>query len=84
MITNDDIIEFCELTPEQIEVIAECTHEPWTPCIAHIESLINGDNGIEMIYLYFDESIQRAKLKGDYRHMRTLKRVYNAFKRAHA
>ena len=84
MITTEDMIEFCELTPEEIEAIAECTSEPWVLCIAHAECLLCCENGFETISRYFDEDIQHAKLRGDLAHAHALKQTYRAFKRAHA
>lgn len=83
MITTEDIIEFCDLTPEEIEAIAECTSEPWVPAIAHAEALLESKAGIAKISKYIKEDIRHAQMRGDFKHAQALIRIYRAFKCAH-
>lgn len=84
MITTEDIIEFCDLTPDEVEAIAECTSEPWVPSIAHAESLLESKSGVATITKYILEDIRAAQMRGDFEHAHALKLTYRTFKRTHA
>jgi len=84
MITPEDLTDFCDLSPEEIEVIAECTNEPWVLSIAHGETLLCCEDGVTTIRHYFLEDIKHAEQRGDFKRAHALKRTYRAFKRSHA
>lgn len=83
MITPEDLTDFCDLSPEEIEAIAECTSEPWVCCIAHAETLLGRKGGVAKIRHYFLEDIRHAKEKGDFTRAHQLQKAYQHFKRSH-
>jgi hypothetical protein len=83
MITVEDLIDFSELSPDEIEAIAEHTHEPVVVCVAHAETLLECEQGICTIKQYLIDDIEHAKQLGNKQHANTLKSTYKAFEKSH-
>jgi len=84
MITDDDLFAFCGLSPEEVAAIAEHDHENLILSIAHGETLLEDEKkGVVTIKHYLEENIAAAKSKGDKTHEEALKKVYQAFDKAH-
>lgn len=84
MITNDDLFAFCDLSPEEIEVIAEHNHEDLILSIAQNEMLTgNETQDVVTIKHYLEEHIEIARFKGERTHEEALTKVYTAFNMAH-
>lgn len=83
MISEEDLLAFCDLSPEEIEAIAEHDHENIIVSIAHGEALLEDKKGVLTIKHYLQENIAAARFKGDKLHLVALKKVYHAFNKAH-
>ncbi len=82
MITLEDLIDFSNLSTEDIEAIAECNQEPLILSIAQVEALLHRKNGCT-IKEFFEKDILLAKRKGDELHALRLKCAYQVFDKAH-
>ena len=83
MITIQDLIEFSELSEEEIEAIAEHDHEHLVISLAHGEEMVHCEEGICTLQKYIIDDIEQAKLKGDKKRVRELKHTYKVFIQMH-
>jgi hypothetical protein len=83
MLTLEDCIDLCELTPEEVEAIAE--HEQMPAIIAAElgNYLIHTDNGVPKIRRIILDDIEKAEQRGDTNHVITLKLTLKHFVETH-
>ena len=82
MISIEDLIEFSELSPEEIEAIAEHDNEQLIISLTHNE-LVNCEEGLCILQKYILDDLKRAQLKGDKKRVRELKHTYKVFIKMH-
>lgn len=83
MITREDVIAFCKLTPKEIAVIAEYSHAPFLPTVAHAMHLLAHQRGVAQIHTCLKAQIHQAFLHGDQKQARVLRLMYKRFKRTY-
>lgn len=72
MITPEEIIEMTDLTPEEVETIAEHEHTTGVQAAAMVDYLMHRHGGPQAISRMICEDIREALHKGDAAHAREL------------
>lgn len=83
MISLEDCIAMCGLTPEQVWAIAEHEHIPEITATALGQYLLNQEHGEEQIRCMIVDDIRAAQARGDRHHVQTLLHVLHHFLREH-
>lgn len=83
MLTIDDCIALCDLTPEEVEAIAEHEHIPEMLAAELGAYLVHTETGEKRIKRMIAEDIENATLRGDLKHAAQLKLVLKHFLDAH-
>lgn len=83
MLTEQDLIDYSELTSQEIEVIAEMTNEPVVLSVAHAQMMLLDTQGVQTIKQYLKNAIEKAKLSGAVLHVVELQEILAAFEKAH-
>ncbi|MCW8885056.1 MAG: hypothetical protein OQK12_07345 [Motiliproteus sp.] len=83
MLTYEDCLEMCELTPEEIEAIAEHEHLQRIQAIAKADYLVHTEGGERMIRKMIIDDIRHAQERGDAEHEADLKQVLALFIKTH-
>lgn len=68
MISLEDCIAFCGLTPEEVEAVSEHEHVPETAATALANHLLNSPGGAELIRRMIVDDIHEALRKGRSQH----------------
>jgi hypothetical protein len=83
MLTFEDCMGLCDLTPEEIAAIAEHEHLPEIVALQFGNYLIHQPNGVPAIRRMIIDDIEAARRHGDHRHALALKLVLRHFCHAH-
>jgi hypothetical protein len=83
MITLEDCLAMCDLTPEEVAAIAEHEHMPEVSAAALGAYLLHRDKGVETVRGMIHDDIRAAIARGDARHARQLVHTYALFAREH-
>jgi hypothetical protein len=83
MITLDDCIALCDLTPEEVAAIAEHEHVPAISAAALGAYLIHRDKGAARVRDMIHDDIRAALSAGDARQARQLVHTFAEFLRMH-
>lgn len=83
MLTLQECVDFCELTEEEVQEIAEHEHVPEIVAAELGHSLLKSPRGIYIIRRYLLENLERAASNGNLRKARHLDKVITRFNAAH-
>lgn len=83
MLTLQDCIDFCELTEDEIEAIAEHEHIPMIVAAELANYLVHTDSGEPRIRRIIIDDIKHARARGDIEHAAKLKMVLSHFVEQH-
>ncbi|SEA58545.1 hypothetical protein [Rubrimonas cliftonensis] len=83
MISLEDCIALCDLTPEEVAAIAEHEHMPEVSAAALGAYLLHRDKGEAVVMGMIRDDIRAAIAAGDARHARQLVHTYALFVREH-
>ncbi len=83
MLTLEDCIALCELTPEEIEAIAEHEHLPAIVALELGNYLVHTPAGVPRIRRIIVDDIRAAETRGDRRRVVALKAVLKHFVETH-
>jgi len=83
MITYEDCLDFCELTREQIDAIAEHEHMERLPALAAADHLVHTKGGETKIRQMIIDDIRHAQRHGDQSHETHLRQALVQFIKTH-
>jgi hypothetical protein len=83
MLTLQECVDFCELTKEEVQEIAEHEHLPEIVAAELGHSLLKSPRGIYIIRKYLLENLERAASNGNSKKARHLDEVITRFNAAH-
>jgi S-ribosylhomocysteine lyase LuxS involved in autoinducer biosynthesis len=83
VITLEDCLGLCDLTPAEIAAIAEHEHVPEISAAALGDYLMHRDKGAARVRAMIHDDIRAAIAAGDARHARQLAHVFAEFLRLH-
>ena len=84
MLTFQDCVGLCDLTPEEVAAIAEHEHLPEIAALEFGNYLIRQANGAPAIKRIILDDIAEAERRGDRSHVLALKLVLRHFCRCHS
>lgn len=83
MLTRDDCLALCELSPEEVAAIAEHEHVPEMVAMELGNYLVHTKEGEARIRAMIVDDIEHARAHRDYRHMALLVGVLEHFCETH-
>lgn len=83
MLTLRDCLGLCDLTEEEVAVIAEYEHVPIIVALEEGNCLLCQDGGADRIAQMFTDVIERAETAGHAQHAIEVRRVYRRFVSTH-
>jgi hypothetical protein len=83
MLTFEDCIGLCDLTPEEVAAIAEHEHLPEMVALEFGNYLVHQPSGVPAIKRMIIDDIEAARRRGDHKHALALKLVLRHFCKTH-
>ena len=83
MLTLQDCVDFCELSEDEIQAIAEHEHAPTIPAAQLGSRLVESQSGARCIERFIREDIAQAELDHAARKATHLRRVLRQFSATH-
>lgn len=83
MLTLQDCLDMCDLTPEIVEAIAEHEKVPQIVAAELGNCLASSNGGLAVIHQFILDDITDAKGRGDQRHLARLEHTLDDFRHCH-
>lgn len=83
MLSMQDVLDYCDLDPGEIEAIAEHEHIPMTLAAEMSEVLLCTPEGVCRLHTMIVENMQHAMDSGHFEHVRELMQTYEHLQRTH-
>ena len=83
MLTLEDVIDYSDLTEEEVDAIAEHEHVPEIIAAELGNYLVHSEDGVPMLKRIILDDIEAARNHGNEKHLRELTLVLQHFVRTH-
>lgn len=83
MLTIQDCLDYCDLTDDEVDLFAEHEHIPREIASPLVCSLVQTDEGVELVCACLSDLVQNAMLSGELAQAQRVLHIYAEFRSSH-